>query len=207
VPLSYIGRVCDVSPYNAEHGKCKNNVPIITGATAYTCQSSEETYIFVINDGLWFGPKLSYSLLNQNQLRCNGISVQDNPFERTTPLSIEHLELTIPLHLSGTNIFLNARTPTQHELDNCPHLHVTCDAEWNPHTVRLALTHSVEAEANIHTNTMGPDDVEPGLSQISSVYSFSAMAESLHDIYSINSKQSISVTNVDLPGHHTFISK
>jgi hypothetical protein len=45
VPLSYTGRVCNVSPYNADQGECERNVPIITGATAYTCQYSGETFI------------------------------------------------------------------------------------------------------------------------------------------------------------------
>jgi hypothetical protein len=35
VPLSYTGRVCDLTPYNAERGKVEQNVPIITGSTVY----------------------------------------------------------------------------------------------------------------------------------------------------------------------------
>ena len=181
------------------------NVPIITGATAYTCQSSGETFILVINEGLWFGTKLSHSLLNQNQLRYNGVMVQDNPFDTTKPLSITHSDLSIPLLLSGTNIFLETRTPSQQELDNCPHVHLTCDSEWNPQTVRLASTRSVEAEASIHTNN-GYDEVEPGLSQISCAYSFSALAERLNDNHSDISKRTINATTVDLPGHRTFVS-
>jgi hypothetical protein len=68
VPLSYTGRICDVSPYNAKKGHCEKNVPIVTGATAYTCQTSGQTFILVINEGLWFGHKLSHSLINLNQL-------------------------------------------------------------------------------------------------------------------------------------------
>ena len=146
VPLSYTGRACDVSPYNSDVYESEKDVPIISGATAYTCQNSGQTYILVIHEGLWLGPKLRHSLLNPNQLRFNGVSVFDNPFDINTTLSIEHDDTTIPLKLSGTNIFLDTRTPTQHELDTCPHLHLTCETEWNPHTVRLASTHSVEAE-------------------------------------------------------------
>jgi hypothetical protein len=140
VPLSYTGRVCDVSPYNADKGGCEKNVPIVTGSTAYTCQISGLIFILVINKGLWFGHKLSHSLLNQNQLQYHGVTVHDNPFNCTTPLSIEHSELTIPLLTSGTNIFLDTRTPTQNELDTCTHLHLTLEVEWNPQTVLLAST-------------------------------------------------------------------
>jgi hypothetical protein len=202
VPLSFTGRVCDVTPYNADSTNCEKNIPIITGATAYTCPMSGQTFILVVNEGLWFGSKLSHSLLNQNQLRYNALTVNDNPFDRDTPLSIEHPELTIPLHLEGTNIFLDSRTPTQHELDTSPHIHLTSDAEWNPQTIRLAAVHPVEAEENMAFN-----DTEPGLSEISCVYSFSAMAASLHDLYGFHSTRSIRATNVDLPGHKTFISK
>jgi hypothetical protein len=196
IPLSYTGRVCDVSPYNAEQYESERNVPIVSGATAYTCHESGQTYILIIHEGLWLGPKLSHSLLNPNQLRFNSVSVWDNPFDAAKPLAIEHDDLSLPLEISGTNIFLNTRTPTQHELDNCPHLHLTSETEWNPHTVRLASTQSVEAEV-IHQS----DELHPGLSQISSIYCFSEMAEN------IQQSRSISAMQPDLPGHKTFVSK
>jgi hypothetical protein len=59
VPLSYTGRVCDVSPYNLEQYESEKNVPIITGATTYTSQDDGQTYILVINEGLWLRPKLT----------------------------------------------------------------------------------------------------------------------------------------------------
>ena len=187
-PLSFTGRVCDVSPYSSEQYESEKNVPIITGATAYTCQESGQTYILVINEGLWLGPKMSHSLLNPNQMRYNGVTVHDNPFDSHNPLSVEHDEVTLPLSISGTTIFLDTRTPTQHELDNCPHLHLTSEAEWNPQTVHLASTQSVEAEVIDNC-----DELDPGLSQISSVYCFSEMAENL---------RSLSAIQTDLPGHY-----
>ena len=54
---------------------------------------------------------------------------------------------------------------------------------------------------------IGLDDLEPGLAQISCVYSFTAMAESLHKLYDTNSECSISGTITDVPGQRTFISK
>jgi hypothetical protein len=136
----------------------------------------------------------------------NGVSVHNNPFDLDILLSIKHPELTIPLHISGTNIFLNTRTPTQHELDTCPHLHLTSEVEWNPQTMYLASSQSVEAEVNT-SNTGGFNEVEPGLSQISCVYSFTAMVKTLHELCDVNSKQSISAAMTNVPGHRTFISK
>jgi hypothetical protein len=69
VPFAYTWRLCDISPYNTEHGDCKCNVPIISsGTTAYTCQDSGQTFILVINEGLWFGNKITNSLVNQSQI-------------------------------------------------------------------------------------------------------------------------------------------
>ena len=76
--------------------------------------------------------------------------MQDNPFNQDQPLSIEHPEVTIPLDITGTIIFLDSHTPTQHELDTCPHLHLTSTVEWDPKTMRLASTQSVEVEATMY---------------------------------------------------------
>ena len=98
----------------------------------------------------------------------------------TSSLSIKHPELTIPLNITRTIIFLDTHTPTQHELDTCPHLHLTSMAEWDPQTMHLVSTQSVEVEVIMYT---GLDDLEPGLAQISCVYnSFTAMVESLHEL-------------------------
>ena len=193
IPIHYTGRVCDVTPYNADAYEPERDIPIISGATAWTCQESGQTYILVVNEGLWFGEKLQNTLLNPNQLRFAGVTVADNPFKASEPISIAlHEEVFIPLLMSGTTIFMETTTPTQSELDNCPHVHLTCDAEWNPHTVRLAATRSVEAE-----NTIG---VEPGLAQISSVFCSRAMAEA------INEQRFIKSTQVDVPADRTFVS-
>ena len=191
VLLHYTGRVCDVSPYNSTYDP-ERDIPIVTGATAYTDQTTGQVYILVINEGLWFGNKLTNSLINPNQLRFAGVSVQDNPFHSSEPLAISHDDVIVPLSLSGTNIFFQTTTPTQDELDNSPHIALTFDTEWNPHTVQMAAVKSAEAE-----DIFG--DTEPGLAQISSVYCFNEMAENLR-IY-----RQISLVNVE--ARKTFISK
>jgi hypothetical protein len=103
---------------------------IVCGATAFTCQLvSGETYISIINEGLYFGDKLERSLLNPNQLQYSGVVVNDNPFDKAVPLSISTTKIDILLQISGTNIFLETTTPTQRELDTCTHIHLTCNIE------------------------------------------------------------------------------
>ena len=196
VPLHYTGRVCDVSPYSSTYDP-ERDVPIVTGATAYTDQASGQVYILVINEGLWFGEKLTNSLINPNQLRYAGVTVQDNPFHKAEALAISHEDVTMPLSISGTNIFFTTTTPTQQELDESPHITLTFDTEWNPHTVQLASVQSAEAEDDRFGDGFGGP--EPGLLQISSVFSLSEMAENMRDQRNIST--------VDVAERKTFISK
>jgi hypothetical protein len=156
-------------------------------ATAYTCQTTGQTYILVINEAHWFGDRLPNSLINPNQLRFGGVTVNDNPFDPHVPISIKTDDVDIPLRLMGTTVFFESSTPTTDELDSCPHIHLTCNSEWNPHTVWLAVARFVEAEAIIRVDgndsnsvlSFDPHDVEIGFAQISSIYLFCDIVEAI----------------------------
>ena len=76
----------------------------------------------------------------------------------------------------------------------CPHIHLTCNIEWNPHTVRLSAAQSAEAESAC-------DAMEPGLAQISSGYRFREMADAINQQCFIKE-----MTHVDVPAACTFVS-
>ncbi len=162
-------------------------MPIVSAATAFTCQASGLTYILIINEGLWFGDRLSNSLINPNQLRFSGITVHDNPFNPVEPIGIDTPELRIPLTMEGTIIFFHSSTPTVLELDTCPHIHLTSDAEWNPHTVQLAAyartvevgVKTTDVNFNGNLGDVKADETEIGLAQISTIYSFREMADAV----------------------------
>ena len=117
-----------MAPYNSEAYNPECDIPIVTAATSYTDQQDGQVYILVIHEGQCFGDELTHSLINPNQLKYAGVTVQDNPFERDPPpVSIITNHVTIPLITSGTNILLESSTPTQTKLDNCPHVHLTLD--------------------------------------------------------------------------------
>lgn len=84
---------------------------------------------------------LDHSLINLNQLRYNGVIVNDNPFDHDKRLSIYDVEseTTITLKSKGTIIFTNTRTPTQQELCECKHIVLTSDETWNPSSIQLAI--------------------------------------------------------------------
>ena len=57
-------------------------VPIINGATAWDDPVSNQTYILVVNEALYYGTKLDHYLLNPNQIRHYGLNFWDNPYNK-----------------------------------------------------------------------------------------------------------------------------
>jgi hypothetical protein len=78
--IHYTGKECDVSPYTDAYEAIKS-VPIVQAGTAYDNVETGETFIFVFNEAIWMGDKMDNTLVNPNQLRSFGITVQDNPFD------------------------------------------------------------------------------------------------------------------------------
>ena len=115
-----------------------NTVPIVSGATAYTCPRRKVTYILVVHEALYFGTKLNHSLLNPNQIRMHGIPLWDNVFDPNHPeIGLDLGDLFIPFKTKGTKLLFSTRAPTEKELQECPHIHLTSRVPWEPSKVRL----------------------------------------------------------------------
>ena len=113
------------------------NVPIVTGGTAWTDDTDNTTYILLFHEALYYGTKLSHSLINPNQIRHFGIGFWDNPYDENHPLSIEHENINIPLQYEGTKLTFTSRAPTREELHTCPRIDMTDSSPWEPSMVRL----------------------------------------------------------------------
>ena len=114
--MQYSGRECDVSPYTDAYEAIKS-FPTAAAGTAWTSTETSETYILVLHEGLWMGYQMEHSLLNPNQLRHFGVTVQDNPFaDAPLYISTENGDFVLPLEILGTNIVAETRTPTEREL-------------------------------------------------------------------------------------------
>lgn len=141
IVLSYTSRTADVYPYDKSYQPI-TNVPIVSGATAYDDIKTGTTYVLVINEGLYYGPKLGHSLINPNQIRQNGIHFWDNPYDTSHDLSIETDIVTVPLYTKGTKVYFKTRTPTKHELERCLRVHLTSTHFWEPTELMLGeVTH------------------------------------------------------------------
>ena len=91
-------------------------------------------YLLGFHESLWMGDKLDHTLVNPNQLRAYGVSIQDNPFD-TKPLSITTNDVSVQLYSEGTIICGDTRTPTESKLGQLPRLILTSLHDWDPHNV------------------------------------------------------------------------
>jgi len=139
IVLESTQQVVDVTPYNKSRYEPETNIPIVKAATAYT-DNTGNTYIFILNQALYL-PDLDHSLLNPNQMRMNGVIVDDCPQHLSDPkrpsthsIFFPELSIRIPLELGGVISRIRTRCPTNKELEHCLWLHLTSNLEWDPHS-------------------------------------------------------------------------
>lgn len=113
VVLNPTYRIAVVYAYDASIQPIEN-VPIVTGATAYDDPVTATTSILVFHESLYYGESLDHSLINPNLVRSYGIPFWDNPFDTSRTLSIDVDDtLHIPLHTTfGTKIAFRTRVPS-----------------------------------------------------------------------------------------------
>ena len=104
VVLFDMGQTCEVMPYSDTYNAI-TDVPVVTGATLWTSPHDGDEYILIFNEPLWMGDTLQHTMVNPNQLRAYGTTVQDNPFS-PSPLSFDPPNgPVIPLTTMGTIIY------------------------------------------------------------------------------------------------------
>ena len=138
VALSFTNRYCDVQPFSDSYSST-TNVPIAHGATAWDHPDTGETFILIVNEGLYFGAKMEHSLLNPNQIRHFHNVVQDNPYapmEDLLRIEVPEDDFILPMQTKGVDILFHSRTPNSYELDNCKYVTLTSEHPWNPHQVQ-----------------------------------------------------------------------
>jgi hypothetical protein len=203
--IEYTGQVCEMHPYRPKY-KPTQNVPVVKGVTAYDDEKTGKTYILCVNQGLYFGNDMKHSLLNQNQMRSNGVIVDDCPVHLSPDNSSTHSiyfpdeDIRIPLQLNGCMSHFVTRLPTRQEMSSCQWLVLTSDAEWDPYSSKFnddendALSRSV---GRISTEKMMPSHESTELRSKSSVFSLKATME--HAMISgISNGAKLSVTAQEL---------
>ena len=147
--LNMTTRTADVYPYDDSYAPVAN-VPIVSGATAWTDPHDNITYILVFHESLYYGNKLKHSLINPNQLRHNGIDFWDNPYDRNNGLSISiDRGPTLPMKYEGTKLIFETHVPSNDELNNCTHIEMTSILPWEPREVKLGKVQTKKNNTNV----------------------------------------------------------
>jgi len=90
----------DVAPFSDEYSPLQD-IPVATCVTAWTNPDSGKVFLLVFGQMLYFGDKLSHSLLCPNQMRANGLTIHNTPTQFDSSLS--H---SITVHRSDTDVVL-----------------------------------------------------------------------------------------------------
>ena len=135
-----------------------------TVATVWFNPKDLQEYLLIIHQALYFGEAMTHTLLNPNQLRSNGVRVEDCP-KQFDPSSTHSLHVTdedgtttqIPLDMRESFSGFDSRKPTKKELDTLPYIVLT-GTTWDPRS-----THLSETEASISATSVrqsDPDEAE-----------------------------------------------
>lgn len=140
IVMEETSQTVNVSAFTESHGVMEN-VPIVTAATAIDDPKTGVTYILVLGQCIYMGDHMPNTLLCPNQLRANGIIVDDcprhlAPLDRPSTHSIQapDSDLNIPLSLRGVTSYFSSRTPTVQELETCKWIILSNEYDWNPHS-------------------------------------------------------------------------
>ena len=144
----------DVHPFSPELEPIKG-IPIGTCVTAYTA-SNGKVWLIYFHEALYFGDKLSHSLICPNQIRdCHPNRVDETPRQYDPKsrhsIHIDNVDpedptvgnaLDIKLMLDGIVSYFPSRRPTRHEMETCDHVVATRDVPWNPSSQKFEQAES-----------------------------------------------------------------
>ena len=77
--VHFTGKWYDDDPYTDEYYSIKA-VPIVQADAAYDNPGTGYTTILILNEAICMGETMDHTMVNPNQLRAYGMTVQDNSF-------------------------------------------------------------------------------------------------------------------------------
>jgi len=95
--------------------------------------------------------------VNPNQIRSNGVIVDDCPTHLSPNKSSTHSiyfpehDVKIPLQLNGIISYISIRKPTQLEIETCTWLELTSDDDWDPYAPSFEENEDKYQSVNIHS--------------------------------------------------------
>ncbi len=138
--LEFTDQVVNVSTY-LEQLDTMENIHIVTAATAWDDLATGTTTILILGQALYMGDKVKTTLLCSNQMRAQGIIVDDVPLhlapkDKPSSHSIYFPEddFVVPLSMKGIFSYFSTRTPTWEEIETCKHAKLTNEFNWDLHS-------------------------------------------------------------------------
>lgn len=139
-------RSVTVSGFTKEFTKLYN-IPIGTAVTLWQNPTDSQIYALVFHEALYFGDRLgASSLLNPNQMRKNGLIVEDIPRHLDVTGCSRHAiivpraqNLKIDLSLDGViSGFTSVKPSSIAECEGYPQIEMTSNVHWNPRSSDFA---------------------------------------------------------------------
>ena len=62
--------------------------------------------------------------------------------------------ISIPMFAMGTNTCVKTRTPTQEELNSCPHVTLTSDIEWEPNNTTFPKVNAIRRDIHMEKGSV-----------------------------------------------------
>jgi hypothetical protein len=137
--IEQLGKVAEVSNFASSLDKLQNS-SIVKAALAYDDLETGKTLVLIFNQALYFEDQLPNILLNPNQMRMQGLTVNDCPKhlsrgKSTNSIKIEEENIMIPLCLRGIMSYFNVCNPTLEEIEECMNINMTpVHIEWEPYS-------------------------------------------------------------------------
>jgi hypothetical protein len=146
------------------------DIPVATAATAWDNPTSGETIVLIFHQGLWFGDKLTNSLINPNKCRMHGVALCDDPFDVNQELGFSDpvMDIEVPMEFGRSFVYFRSCAPTLEEIRTNPTIEMTSDSPWGPSAIcRKRMTREEEekrvmvarVKIDMHTiNTIQPEE-------------------------------------------------
>ena len=65
--------------------------------------------------------------------------VSNDPYDTNRKFGIDHPNVFIPFQTKGLMIYFESYVPADEELDNCVHICLTGQEEWDPNNVKMDI--------------------------------------------------------------------
>jgi len=151
-------RSIKVHPFSEEYKPLSADIG--TAGTVWQDTNGNE-HLLVFHEILFLGDRLQDSLLCPNQLRANGLEVDDTPrqfSQHSRHAIIVPDVITIPLEMDGIISGFYTRKPTSKDLQELPCITMTSNQPWHPHSSSFAKTEERFKDSDIEIKSLRKED-------------------------------------------------